>query len=203
MDYAAAFRALIADPRYQKNIEWGEPRSGHPEGTVSAHIAELEANLELLFVPLWRGELLKSRASLTQSEAQLTESDYWKLKLLIHSHDTFKAESKSGVAISHPASHASLARAFLAEYCDDADLLEMVQFHDEPFALWRQVQTKGACDTERMTALLNRISDWGLFLAFLIIDGCTEGKSRESLVWFFKELEGRVSSRFSAADIIS
>src|SRR5689334_22160734 len=39
---------IFADPRYQKNIEYGEPRSGHPEGKVKYHIAELEENLEKL-----------------------------------------------------------------------------------------------------------------------------------------------------------
>ena len=42
---------VISDPRYQKNIEYGEPRSGHPEGKVKYHIAELEENLEKLAAP--------------------------------------------------------------------------------------------------------------------------------------------------------
>ena len=36
---------ILADPRYQTNIEYGEPRPGHPEGKVKVHIADLEANL--------------------------------------------------------------------------------------------------------------------------------------------------------------
>ena len=39
---------VVSDPRYLKNIEYGEPRSGHPEGKVRFHIVELEANLEKL-----------------------------------------------------------------------------------------------------------------------------------------------------------
>jgi hypothetical protein len=42
--------------------------------------------------------------------------------------------------------------------------------------------------------LLAAISDWDLFLAFLIIDGCTRGKNREPLIWFFKLIVGRVDS---------
>ena len=38
--------------------------------------------------------------------------------------------------ITDPKSHASLARGFLATHCDDADLLAMLQYHDEPFALY-------------------------------------------------------------------
>ena len=184
MDYAATFQSVIVDPRYLRNLDWGESRPGHPEGTVRAHIAEIEPNLERL-------------------KPRLTESDYWKLKLLVHTHDSFKADSKQGVAITDPASHASLARSFLAEFCDDADLLAMVQYHDEPFALWRQFEAKGSYNQQRMASLLGNIQDWNLFLAFNIIDGCTEGKSREPLHWLFKELQGKVQSNFTETDIIS
>ena len=184
MDYAAAFQSVLADSRYQRNLDWGEARPGHPEGTVRAHIAEIEPNLEAL-------------------KPKLAEMDVWKLKLLIHTHDSFKAESKPGVPITGPASHASLAKAFLADFCDDADLLAMVQFHDEPFALWRQVESKGKYNQQRMDALIGGIKDWNLFLAFNIIDGCTEGKSREPLRWLFTELEGKVDSSFTAADIVA
>jgi hypothetical protein len=77
-----------------------------------------------------------------------------KLKLLIHAHDSFKGESQVGVSITDPKSHASLARAFLATYCDDADLLAMVQYHDEPFALYRQFETKGKYNSGRFQAML-------------------------------------------------
>ena len=90
----------------------------------------------------------------------------------------------------------------MASFCDDADLLAMVQLHDEPFALWRQVEAKGKCNAERLGNLLKAIQDWDLFLAFNIVDGCTEGKSREPLRWLFKEVQGKVQSRFTEADIL-
>jgi hypothetical protein len=183
IDYRQIFNTLISDPRYLKNLDWGEPRPGHPEGTVRAHIAEIEPNLETL-------------------RPKLSVEQYWKLKVLIHTHDSFKAEAKPGVGITDPASHASLARAFLASHCDDADLLAMVQFHDEPYALYRQVEQKGKCNAERFNALLIAIKDWNLFLAFNIIDGCTAGKSREPLHWLFREVAGKVESKFTDADII-
>ena len=181
-DYQAIFDAITRDPRYLANLDWGEPRSGHPEGTIRAHIADLEQNLARL-------------------RDRLSESDYWKLKLLIHTHDSFKATAQPGVAITHPQSHASLARAFLAEYCDDPDLLAMIQNHDVSFALWRQLQHTGRYKEERLTKLLEAIADWNLFLAFLLIDGSTLGKSRDPLRWFFKEVEGKVSSTFNVDDI--
>ena len=150
-DYKQILEAITSDPRYQRNLDWGQARSGHPEGTVHAHIADLERNLEAI-------------------RSNLSETDYWRLEILIHTHDTFKADAQPGVAITAPNSHASLARTFLAEFCDDADLLAMVQYHDEPFALWRQVEFKGKFNEERLAALLKNIRDWNLFLAFLIVD---------------------------------
>lgn len=181
--YKEAFEAILLDARYQKNLDWGESRPGHPEGTVRAHIEEIERNLDTL-------------------RPRLSESDYWKLKLAIHTHDSFKAEATRGSRITDPQSHASLARAFLSEFCADPDLLAMVQFHDEPFALWRQFQSKGKYNHERLAALIKNIQDWNLFLAFNIIDGCTEGKSREPLRWLFKEVDGKVESSFTDKDIL-
>jgi hypothetical protein len=183
VNYRAAFEAVIADPRYQANLDWGEPRPGHPEGTVRAHVAELERNLDAL-----RG--------------RLSEEDYWKLRLLVHTHDTFKAEARRGVGITDPRSHASLARAFLAEHCPDADLLAMVQLHDEPYALWRKARLRGGCHAARLAALLEAVRDWNLFLAFLLIDGCTAGKDREPLRWLFGQVRGKVTSGFTEADIL-
>ncbi|CAN5226524.1 hypothetical protein BH11PLA2_BH11PLA2_21240 [soil metagenome] len=82
-DYKSAYEAILNDSRYQKNLDWGEVRPGHPEGTVRAHLAEIEPNLDAL-------------------RPKLLDEDYWKLKLLIHTHDSFKAESQPGVAITDP-----------------------------------------------------------------------------------------------------
>jgi hypothetical protein len=183
LNYKEIFAAITSDPRYQRNLDWGEVRPGHPEGTIRAHIAELERNLERL-------------------RAKLSETDYWRLKVLVHTHDTFKGEAQPGAPIAAPDSHASLARAFLAEFCDDADMLAMVQYHDEPFALWRQFKFKGRLNEERLATLLASIHDWNLFLAFNIVDGCTEGKQRDSLRWLFRQVAGRVESGFSEADIL-
>jgi hypothetical protein len=73
----------------------------------------------------------------------------------------------------------------------------MVQYHDEPYALWRQFSGKGQFNVERLDSLLQTIKDWNLFLAFLIVDGCTAGKSREPLRWFIQEIQGKVASSFT------
>ena len=73
-DYAAILDAIRADPRYRKNLDWGEPREGHPEGTIRAHIEELERNLDRL-------------------RPKLSDEQVGALRLLIHTHDTFKPDS--------------------------------------------------------------------------------------------------------------
>jgi hypothetical protein len=143
-----------------------------------------------------------SHESLHATRADRAGDDYWKLKILIHTHDSFKKESQPGVSITDPHSHASLAREFLAKYCEDSDLLAMVQYHDEPFALYRQFEIKGKYNLQRFDALLQSVRDWNLFLAFNIIDGYTIGKSREPLHWLFREVELKVKSNFTARDVL-
>jgi hypothetical protein len=181
--YQGILAKIQADPRYQRNLDWGKPRRGHPEGTVRAHIEELERNLDRL-------------------HSKLSDVEHWKVKILIHTHDTFKAEAKLGVAIVNPCSHASLARAFLAEFCFDWDLLSMIQFHDVPYSLWRHVSRHGSYDAQRLLDLLATVVDWNVFSAFLIVDGCTRGKSRDPLIWFFAEIGDLVQAKFTAADIL-
>jgi len=160
---------IVSDSRYLKNIEYGKPRSGHPEGKVKFHIAELDENLEKL-------------------APRVSEDQYWKLKFLIHVHDTFKVEAIPDSPILHPNSHASLARKFASEFTDDTDLLNTIQFHDVNFALWKQFAATGSYDLERFSALLETIIDWDLFLMFLIIDGSMQGKDPAKIAWFIKEV---------------
>jgi hypothetical protein len=161
---------ILADLRYQKNIEYGEPRSGHPEGKVKYHIVDLEGNLEKLV------------------SHGISEEQFWKLKFLIHVHDTFKADAIPDSTITNPNSHASLAKKFASEFTDDKDLLNIIQFHDENFALWKQFAATGMYDMQRFENLVETIQDWDLFLMFVIIDGCTEGKDPEKIRWFIGEV---------------
>ena len=172
---------ITADERYLANLDWGEPRAGHPEGTIRSHIRELEQNLHGL-------------------RSRLTAAEVDHLMVLIHVHDTFKPDAAAGVPISHPRSHASLAREFLAEFTSDPLLLAAVQFHDEPFALWNQFRQRGFCSDQRLSGLLTVISDWQFFGAFLLIDGCTAGKSSAPLEWFFPLVADRVNMVWTADD---
>lgn len=182
LDYQTLFNQLTADSRYIANLDWGEPRPGHPEGTVRAHIAELERNLDRL-------------------APRLTEEERWKLRLLIHAHDSFKAGAEPGSAVGSPGHHGSIAAAFLGEYVPDPELVEMARMHDEPYAIWQRVRNTGAPNQSRLDALLGRGWDWELFSAFLIVDGRTEGKSSDPLLWVLGVLRERgLIERFGPED---
>jgi hypothetical protein len=182
-DYEGILKSILSDPRYRKNILWGEPRPGHPEGTIQAHIQHLEENLERL-------------------RPKLAPEEYWRLKVLIHVHDTFKAEAPEGIPIHSADSHASLGRQFLAGFCSDSEMLAMQQFHDESFALYQRVKYGRGLDRRRLKQLLQAIHDWDTFLAFLIIDGGSPGKSPEPVLWFLRKIEGKVQTRWTKADVI-
>ena len=169
---------IVGDPRYTEGLTYGKPRKGHAEGTVAKHLLDLEANLEILYA--WRPALI-------------TDAEYWKLKILIHVHDTFKLEGKRltghQVSIRHPQSHASLARNFLAEFTDDEELLSIVQFHDEGHALWKKWQKKGVYDQRRLGEALSRIPNTDLYLIFTILDGYTPSKLEDRTPrWFVHEV---------------
>lgn len=182
-DYKSILASVQADARYKAALDWGEPRPGHPEGAIRAHLAELEANLERL-IP------------------KLSAEEIDKLRLLIHVHDTLKPAAQTGVRCSHVQSHATLARLFLAEFCDDEDLALIVQNHDVPFALWRQVRDRGGeFDRERLIKLGRDIKNWDLFIAFLLIDGCTKGKLREPLKWLIEQARAYRPIRFELSDL--
>jgi hypothetical protein len=156
---------VLSDPRYLRNIEYVPPRSGHPEGKVKDHIADLEENLEKLSIH------------------GISEDRYWKLKFLIHIHDTLKAEA------SPARPHELLAREYASGFTDDPDLLNILEYHDFNFDLWRQFRATGSYDAGSLLALLDLIVDLDLFLMFIIVDGSTKGKDPDKLGWFIHEVE--------------
>jgi hypothetical protein len=175
---------ITADELYRIGSSWGKPRKGHPEATIAEHIKELEDNLQEM---AWR----------------FSKEDAMKLRILIHVHDTLKIHAAPRVPIEHPHSHASLAADFLARFTDDEDLLNMVRYHDESFALYRQFEEKGKFDESRLDRLVTRIKDWRLFLSFNIIDNCTKGKERDPLKWFIAEVRKRMTTEVDEGWILN
>lgn len=141
-----------------------------------AHIDELKRNLDVL-------------------QPWLDPGDHENLLVLILTHDTFKRDAARGVPIFHPMSHSSLAADFLALFTDNFDLVEMVQRHDEPYALHKKVASGQGVDEKRLNALENAIKDMRLFCLFQIIDNVTEGKKHTSVYWFLDLMHHRKHER--------
>ncbi len=151
-------------PIYQENVQWGQPRRGHPEGSLANHIADLEANLE------------KIRSLLEPAEQE-------RLHLLIHVHDICKPEAWVGVDSDDPHNHALMARRLLEQLCDDEVLLNITHYHDDGYILYQYYRRSQAM-RPRLIKLLTAVQDVELFLLFFLIDSCIDGKHREPVEWF-------------------
>lgn len=69
----------------------------------------------------------------------------------------------------------------------------MIQYHDEGYALWRQLESSGRYNHERFQRLLQNVKNWDLFLAFNIVDSCTQGKGRDFIKWLVDEVRRHAS----------
>jgi hypothetical protein len=159
-------RRIAADPEWQKGVEWGRPRRGHPEGSVKQHIADVLANV--------------NREASSPEERR-------RLRLAAVVHDTFKFRAPEGSApVGSPKHHGSLAAEFLARFVKDRELSEIVRWHDEAFAAalaFRHCRKRRA--EERVKALVGRLGPaLPLYAKFFRADNATGDKDPRSVGWF-------------------
>jgi len=113
------FAAITSDPRYQ--LTWtGARYAGPSEGPF--------------------GRTLRSSSAISSSCARKYRRDYWRLKLLVHTH-TRSRLSAVGARIAAPTVTLRCAR-IPREFCDDADMLRW-SVPRRAYALWRQFKFKG------------------------------------------------------------
>jgi HD domain-containing protein len=163
-------RRLSADPTLRRGWAWGEPRSGHPEGRVGAHVADL-----LRTIDAW-------------NEAGPRRSE---LRFLALVHDSLKFQVEDAVPKSGANDHAVRARRLAERYTDDERLLGIIEEHDRPYRMWRRLRRSGRLDEDAFERMLEHVKDPALFLRFVELDGSTEGKNPEPVVWFRDELRRR------------
>lgn len=163
-------RALIADSELREGLAWGRPRSGHPEGSVGAHVADL-----LETIDRW-GETGQRRAE---------------LRLLALVHDALKFRVRGWLPKVGENHHAMRARRFAERYTTDERLLATIEQHDRPYSLWRKLRRSGRVDEKGLDRMLERIPDLDLFVRFVELDGSTEGKKPGLIAWLRQELRGR------------
>ena len=172
---------VLRDERYRRNLQWGAPRPGHSEGTIRAHITDLEKNLARL-------------------APRLDPVEIARLRLLIHTHDTFKPEAKNGVAILDPANHASLAAAYLRRLGAGPEVVAVAQHHDRPYSIHLATLANPDVAQERIESLYDSVPDWDLFVAFVLVDDATGSKRGETSLWFLEQIADSFPSRFGPGD---
>jgi hypothetical protein len=160
-------RRIAADSEWQKGIEWGAARRGHPEGAVKRHIADVLQNVE--------------REAISAEERR-------RLRLAALVHDTFKYKAPEGSArVGSAGHHGSHAARFLERFVDDEELVDVVRWHDEAFAAWLGTVKRGdgRRAEERAHALVDLLGPaLPLFVRFFRADNATAGKSPKSVEWF-------------------
>lgn len=156
-------RAVVSDHDWRRGVLWGQPRPGHPEGSVLAHIVEVLRNVDAFY----GGDPYRPA-----------------LRLIALVHDSFKRQQR---ALSDGSSHGLLARRFAEHYVGDEGALEVIEWHDEAFKAWRLSDKKGDHEAaeRRADALIARLGPHlDLFMAFYRCDSLTGDKTEEHCHWF-------------------
>ena len=163
--------SFLEDAEFRRGLQWGVPRFGHPEGSIMAHIVEVNANIDTLPV-----------------DAETRR----KLRIISWVHDTFKHIEDKGFPRDWTRHHAVYARKFLEQYIDDELLLNVVELHDEAYYAWRlaHLYHQLAKSDERIRVVRERVGDyWQLFYLFFKCDTCTGDKNPAPLIWFERTMD--------------
>ncbi|MFL5913439.1 MAG: hypothetical protein ACJ768_23080 [Gaiellaceae bacterium] len=162
--------AVTQDPELLEGLAWGEPRHGHPEGSVAHHVCDLL-------------EAIDERAEQDERRAML--------RFVTLVHDSMKSKVRDWLPKTGENHHAMRARRFAERYTDDERVLSTIELHDRPYAIWRRLKRKGHLDERAFEDMMARVADPQLFLTFVEIDGSTEGKNPEPVTWFRDQLRQR------------
>lgn len=163
---------LLTLPEIQHGLHWGEPRFGHPEGTVFWHVHEVLANINRI--------------------PHLQPADRMRLRLIALTHDTFKFAEDRSRPRNWMRHHGMLARLFLEQYTDDPAVLDIVETHDDAYYCWLGARPGHSAPGARsLVRLLDRVHHClQLYYLFFKCDTQTGDKIQSSLKWFEKNALG-------------
>jgi hypothetical protein len=171
--------AVATDPTWQVGLEWGQPRSGHPEGQVKYHIRDVLGNIDYFFG---------------------RDRNRSKLRLIALVHDTFKYQAASLKHKNRPPSHGYWARKFAEQYIHDQSILEVIELHDEAYLAARLLTRSGDAESavKRARVLITRLdNNLDLFMQFYLCDNRTGAKSTTHYEWFSRVVEEHIRDRKS------
>jgi hypothetical protein len=166
-------RAIVTSPDWIEGASWGQPRPGHPEGGVAAHIRDVLANVDAVAVDA---------------------ADRAQLRVIALVHDTFKNKVDRSQPRTGENHHGTIARRFAERYLTDGAVLDVIELHDEAFNAWGKGERSGKWDAaeERASRLIERLgSNLPLYLRFYRADNETGSKDQTPLVWFESLVERR------------
>jgi hypothetical protein len=163
--------AIMSNPLFLQGASWGVPRGGHPEGQVIFHIEEVLNNVD------------------KYSEGNTRE----KLRLIALIHDTFKFKVDDTKARHGENHHAMIARRFAEGYITDAQVLDVIELHDEAYNAWVKGKKSDWLKAEaRLNNLIDRLGDaLPLYRVFYRCDNETGNKRQDNFIWFESYLLGR------------
>lgn len=157
---------IITHPEWREGAVWGKPRYGHPEGKILYHIEEVLQNVEAINpTPIVRQHL----------------------RFITLTHDTFKHKEHRGFPRDWSRHHAVLARQFSEHFTDNQALLDIIEFHDEAYHVWKMEHKlfRKKAAQKRLDKLLLRLDDnLQLFYLFFKCDTQTGDKNQKSVEWF-------------------
>lgn len=134
----------------------------------------------------------ESNAKSLLHDKHISEDEYWNIMLMVNIHDTLKMHAIPGSSIESKFGHSSLAKDFASEYFEDEDILNMIKYHDEPFALHRKIRKNNSKENRsRVDRLFENIQNWKLFVMFIVSIGCIPGSSRQPIGWLIYESNKR------------
>ena len=159
-------REVMSDPDWQEGAAWGEPRQGHPEGAVIRHIEDVLANVD-------------------QIATDAVDRDRLRFVALIH--DTFKHRVDRDRPREGENHHAMIARRFAERHTTDAELLDVIELHDEAFNAWVKGERGGKWEAAEARAhrLIDRLGpSTDFYVRFYQADNRTGSKDQTPLEWF-------------------
>lgn len=165
-------RRILEDPELQNGLLWGKPRDGHPEGVVLAHVEHVLENVEKFYG---------------------TDPHYPKLRLITIIHDSFKYRVDETQPKKGENHHSRIACRFAEKYCTEADVLKVIETHDDAYLAYRKGKRDGKWERaeERIQALMTVINETGigeLYRKFFHCDNHVNGKEPDSYHWFLEKM---------------
>ncbi len=174
---------IKASPQWHRAGDWGEPRPGHPEGTVGRHVLEQV----IPFIDRWYREL----------------PDYWNLIALGYLHDIGKPVTRYESGHLSGESHSILSARMAADLGAPERLVQIILSNDRAYSYWRKlldqrgVWTRSRWSDERRRSFVEEFGRGELDLALLVRFHRADNayrrpqngdESTDSVIWFEQQL---------------